>query len=369
MAGWGRLGGGRPRPKGKVIITDRTGGTKSPSFTDPGNPWQLGAAAWPLLNPEAAAANLLTRSGTEPPRPDRSGSGPSAAQRAVAAAQAAAAAEASAAMTRAGNSFRDRAANLDPQVAALRHALEVAFAQNRDVKLSSIGTLVDEQVAMLKSGAAVRARGFLDAGRNAELATSGQAESSIANLVRERQDTMSSMLEQGAGQTDMLRGLVSAARNWRQNVQEGNRAYFDSMQSINAGINDLNLDTQTALGNVVTQGESERERLWQDFYNRRSETFTQLGNVYTQQADLGEQAKEMKVGSGGGDKKALAGTAFMDAAKESGLSYKKQGLPGWVKDFKQQDEIKAQVTNTDLASAPRFVRPERAQGALRKWAA
>lgn len=273
-------------------------------------------------------------------------------------------------MSRAGNRYLDQASNLDPQIAALQYALETSFKQGLDQDLADIGKLVEEQTDMLKSQAGKRALDFLAGARNTEAATAGQADTSISNLVRERQDTMTSVLEQGAGQTDQLRALVSAARNWHQNAQEGNRAYFDSLQSINQGITDLNLDTQTALGNVFTQGESERERLWKDFYNRRSETFTQLGNLYTQQADYLDQAKEMKTGSGGGEKKTLSGTAFMDAAKEAGKSYVKQGLPDWIKDYKGQEKIEAKVSNTNLAAAPKFVQPKRAEGAgLRRWAA
>jgi len=186
--------------------------------------------------------------------------------------------------------------------------------------------------------------------------------------VRERQDSMTSLLEHGAGQTDMMRAMLGAARNWHSNAQEGNRAYFDSMQNLNASITDLNVDTQSALANVHNQGESERERLWQDYYNRRSETLTQLGNLYTQQADYLDLAKENKTGSGGGEKKGSAGTAFMDAAKESGMSYVRQGLPEWISDYKGQEKVKAKVSNTNLASAMTIEplgSPERAT--LRSW--
>lgn len=284
-------------------------------------------------------------------------------------AQARAEAEAAAAMARAGARFQSQASNLDPQIAALRHALDTTFAQSRDQNLGDIDTLLQEQFDLLKKGSSERALEFLAGAKNTQMAKAEQAESSLSNLVRERQDSLSAVLEHGAGQTDMLRAMVSAARNWHSNAQEGNRAYFDSMQSTNAAINDLNVDTQTALSNTHNQTESERERLWQDFYNRRSETFTQLGNVYTQQADYLDLAKEQKVGGGGKDKANLAGTAFMDASKEAGQSYARQRIPDWIKDYKGQEKVKARVSNSDLAAAMTFQPLGNAEGAsLRKWA-
>jgi len=287
----------------------------------------------------------------------------------AAAARAAAQAAADAAQKAAGNRFATQAGNLDPQIAALKHALDVSFKQSLDQNLGDISGLLEEQFNLLKSGSSKRALEFLEGAKNTEKASAGQAETTLSNLVRERQDTLSAVLEHGVGQTDLLRAMVGAARNWHNNAQEGNRAYFDSMQSTNASINDLNVDTQSALANVHTQGESERERMWQDYYNRRSETFTQLGNLYTSQADLLAQAKENKVGEGGDAKKTLSGTAFMDAAKESGLSYTRGALPDWIKDYKGQEKVQAKVQNTNLASAVEFMGGGKAEGAssLRRW--
>ena len=223
----------------------------------------------------------------------------------AAAAAASAKAEAAAAMARAGQGYQSRAGNLDPQIAALRLALDKSFKSSLDQNLKDVGTMLGEQFDLLKQGASKRALEFLEGAKNTEKASAGQAETNMSNLVRERQDSLTAVLEHGAGQTDLLRAMVGAARNWHTNAQEGNRAYFDSMQGTNAGIVDLNVDTQTALSNAYNQGETEKERLWQDFYNRRSDSFTQLGNLYTSQADLLDQAKENKVGGGGGSKNTL----------------------------------------------------------------
>lgn len=302
--------------------------------------------------------------------------GPTAAEKAAAdarAAQAKADAEAAAAKKAAGQRFLDQAGNLEAQAAALKYALETGFNAALQQNLGDVGRTLEDQLGILKEGSALRAQGFIGTAKDTELATAAQNTDAFGNLVRERQDAMGQILEHGVGETDALRAMVMAARNWQTNQGEGNRAYFDTMRSVNNGITDLNLDTKTALANASTSAETEKERLWQDFYNRRSETFTQLGNVYGQQRDYYAQAKEFgeKPAAGTDEaKKTASETAFMDAAKEAGKSYENTGLPAWIKDYKGQEQLKARQENTNLAAAVEFQPVRKAEGAssLRRWA-
>jgi hypothetical protein len=189
--------------------------------------------------------------------------------------------------------------------------------------------------------------------------------------VRERADTLSNILEQGAGETDAMKAMLMSARNWSSNAGEANRAYFDSMRSINTGIVDLNLDTKSALAGAATSAEGERDRIWQEYYNNRSQAFTQLGNVKGQEADFYAQAKEMGVKPKKGAEKdaedAMA-KAFKDAAVESGKGYTQQALPEWISGFTGQEQLQAKQSNTELAAAVTMDKVAKAEGAtLRKW--
>lgn len=274
---------------------------------------------------------------------------------------------------KAGKRFLAEAGNLEAQARALRYALKTSFAKARNQNLVDLDKVFTEQITALKEGHKLRGQQFLKAGSDTEKATGDTAQAGISNAVRERQDSMSGLLEQGAGETDTLRTMVMAARNWHANQSEANRAYFDTMRSVNQGIVDLNIDTKTAMSNTASTTESERERLWQDFFNRRSETFTQLGNIRGQQRDYYAQAKEMGVNPKKGAEKAAkkaSEDAFMKAAKEAGKSYVNKGLPKWIKDWKGQEEIEARQSNTELQAAMVFEPTAKAQGAtLRKWAA
>jgi len=278
---------------------------------------------------------------------------------------------ASAARRRAGQAALDKAKNLQAQIDALKYALETAFKSSLDQNLADVGMVLEQQTNLVKSQSAARAQAFLGAAGDNEQAVGMQQESGFGNLVRERGEIMSGLIQQGAGETDALRAMAMAARNFTSNQQEGNRAYYDTLRTINTGITDLNEDTRNVLSNSFVQAESERERLYQDFYNRRSESFTQLGNVYGQQGDYYADAKEMEVG--GGDlegSRSRSAQAFMDASKEAGKSYEQKPLPAWISDYAAADQVEGYRNNSELGAAVQFERPKKAQGAtLRKWAA
>jgi hypothetical protein len=273
------------------------------------------------------------------------------------------------AKAKAAKRFLEQASNLEAQAKALKYALDVSFKQGLDKNLANLDKNLKEALGILQQGHALRATEFRRFGSDTEKAAASEAEQGLGNLVRERQDTMSALLEQGAGETDALKSMVLSARNWAANANDSNRAYFDTMRSVNQGIMDLNVDTQSALANTTTESQSERARQWQEYYNRRSETWTQLGNIRGQQRDYYAQVKEM--GGKTPDEKAAkkaSEDAYMNAAKEAGNVYKQPGLPDWIKNYKGQEQLTARQANTDLAATPKFQVEGKAQGGtLRKW--
>jgi hypothetical protein len=319
---------------------------------------------------------------SKPPTPksgggDKSsgGGGKTPQQKADASARAAenrAVARANAEKKKAGKRFLEGAANLKFQIDALKHALKTDFKSARNNNLRDINKVLGQQFGLLKEGHTKRAAEFLESGKDNAKATGGVAERGFSNLVRERQDTMSAILEQGAGETDTMRALLMSARNWHSNASESNRAFFDTRASINSGINDLNIDTKTELANASVAAEADKERIWQNYYDRRSESYTQLGNTYGQQADYYAQAKEMGVKpKRGAEKKAEKAMkkAFMDASKESGKSYTNAGLPDWISGYQGQAKLTGTQSNANLAAAVTFDKLEKAEGAnLRTWA-
>jgi hypothetical protein len=182
---------------------------------------------------------------------------------------------------------------------------------------------------------------------------------------------MTQLLTQGAGETDAMRALLMAARNWQANAGEANRAYFDSMASTNAGINDLALDTETAMSNAWRGAESEKDRLWQEYWKARSDTLTQRSNVYAQQLLHYRAAEAYDVEPKKGKKKEARAGVEADtkaSASASGRSYKQQELPGWISGYSAGEQLDARQSNTNLASAPVIEPAVKSEGAsLRRW--
>ncbi len=296
--------------------------------------------------------------------------------------------------------YSSAANDLQLQITALKDALKTDFAKSRRQNIADINLMLDQQLTQLKDAAGLRGQQFLSAAEDADKATADVQEAGIRNAVRERADTMTAILEQGAGETDALRAMVANARNLHNNLSDANRSYFDTMQSINQGIVDLNVDTKTALSNAQMTAEGQKELVWQDYYNRRAEAMTSLGNVYGQQADLLAQARDLGLKGGTvkqkgqqfegygvlpGDKKGKRDKAdgttskleaarkgmkkqFAAASNELGKSYVQKPLPDWIDEYEGTPTIERRQENTNLASAPIFEGVQKAQGAtLRTW--
>ena len=272
----------------------------------------------------------------------------------------------------AGKRYRRQAATLEVQAKALQKALSTTYRKGLDQNLSDVGQVLEQQLNILKSGHAASLREFQTAAEDTEIATAGNAEGTLGNMVRERSEVMGEILTQGAGETDALKAMVSAARNWQSNTSDANRSYFDTMRSVNQGIVDLNVDTKSALANTSVQAEAEKENLWRNFYERKSESYTQLGNIRGQQADYYDMATEMGVKSGKKKKAAKADMkqSFNRASNFAGKSYDNPGIPEWIEEYEGAPPIAREKSNSNLAAATYVEGPQKAEGAsLRKWAA
>lgn len=282
-------------------------------------------------------------------------------------------ARAKAAKLKTANRYSSAAADLQSQIKALKDAIRNEFGRNRKQNISDINLMLGQQLEQLQEAAGLRGAEFLNAASDAEKATGDVQEAGFRNLVRERADSMTAILEQGAGETDAVRAMLVNARNWNSNASDASRTYFDTMQSINQGITDLNVDTKAALSNAQMTAEGQKEQQWQDFYNRRSEAMTALGNTYGQQADYLAQAEELGLkGIGKRQKTAKKGMkkTFAAASNELGKSYVQKPLPDWIDNYEGTAQVDRRQENTNLASAPVFEGVQRAEGAtLRKWSA
>lgn len=247
--------------------------------------------------------------------------------------------------------------------------------------LADLDRVLTAQLNQLRSNAKDRAAEFAVAAENNELATAGTEESSFANAVREAQESVANSLAMGAGETDIMKSMLMAARNLQNNLRESNRSYFDTVASINQGITDLNLDTQTAMANAWVSTQGDKEKVWQEYFDSKAEAWTEIGNIRGQQAEAYSTAIEMDIEDDEEDRpKALRGkpmkrsrrkmkNAYDNAAGLQGRSYRQKRIPKWIRKYEGADRVEAEATNTNLAAAPTFEMTGKAEGAsLRRWA-
>lgn len=274
--------------------------------------------------------------------------------------------------TRAGKSELQKAKDLEAQLEAFRIALSSkGLSKARRQNIKDVERALLSQLEEAKSGAVQRYDAFLAAGQNAEVDTARVAETGVTNMVRERQEAMSQLLSQGAGETDATRAMLMAARNWQANAGEANRAYFDSMASTNAGITDLSLDTETAMANAWRGAESEKDRLWQEYYKSRADTLTSRSNTYNQMLAHYRVAESYEVEPKKGKKKEARLGIERDStasARTMAKSYKQKQLPDWISGYSAGAQLEARQGNTNLAAAPLIEASVKPDGAsLRRW--
>jgi hypothetical protein len=265
--------------------------------------------------------------------------------------------------------YRRQAENLEAQAAALRHALKIDFKQGLQTKLSNINLILRQSDNDLLSGYRDRYAQLKGSAEDNAKAQSTQTMGNISNHLRERSDAMSEVAAQGAGESDALAAQMMSLRNWNANQSEIQRSNFDTLRSINSGLTDLNVDTATNRKNLAIQALADKEMLWTNYFNQRSEAWTQLGNIRGQQADYYDMAKEYGGKGDGGQSVKQAERAFMQGAKELGNSWENPGLSKKLRKWDGRPMFEASNTGmSKLQAAPTVDLGERPEGAtLRTW--
>lgn len=268
---------------------------------------------------------------------------------------------------KAGNRYVQQADNLLAQARSLRYALRNSYGDALRQKLQNVNEILQAQDQTLLSGYRDRVESLGGALDDNTMAAASQTTAATDTRVRERASALAEIAQQGAGESDALAAQMMSLRNWNANQTEVERAKFDTLRSINAGLTDLNVDTQAGRVNLQAQALADKEQLWTNYYNQRSETQTQLGNVLGQRADYLEMAKEYGVGKGGdmGD----ASKAFRGAAKSAGKAWDNPGISKRLRRWDGRDEFTIDGSGPSrLAEAPTVDLAERPEGAtLRKW--
>jgi hypothetical protein len=278
---------------------------------------------------------------------------------------------------KAARRYLEEAETLALQAKALRVALgKHGFRRALNRGLANINQAMHQSDDELMRGYRDRLSSLQQSAEDNDKAAAGQGYANTANAARERANAISEVAANGAGESDLLRAQQMSLRNWNQNQSEIARSYFDTRTSINASLHDLDADTRSARVNNVLQAQADKNQLYTNYYNQRSETLTQLGNVLGQMAADYSAANEQK-----GSKKTrrrrkraseASGEAFMDASHEIGRSHKSRPGPvdrlgRWTGAEDFENTMTGPVGGISMGTTTELARPEGAS--LRRWEA
>lgn len=279
------------------------------------------------------------------------------------------------AQNKAARRYIDQAKSMSGQIAALKSSLSEGFKAALTQRLANITLVQGQQDATLMEGYQNRVKALEDSAADNDKAEGGASFQNLGNAARERANAVTEAMNQGAGESDVLKAGMMSLRNWSANQGDINRSYFDTLRSVNSSLTDLNTDTKTARVNMASQANADRDQVWSQYYDQRSETYTQLGNLYGQQGELYGMAQEQK-GSKATKKlrKQAVGASdaeFMHASKANSKAYVNPGVGSELMAWQGQGPIEGGVNNNTIASAvtnePIAKKPEGAS--LRKWEA
>lgn len=266
-----------------------------------------------------------------------------------------------------------QADTLQKQADALRVALgKSGFKRALNIKLGNIGRVQGQADALLMKGFNERVSDLRGTALDNEKAAAQQSLAGLSNRGRERAQTVSEAMLQGAGETDLLRAQNMALSNWEANQAETNRNYFDSLRSVNTAIGDLNTDTRTARVNNAVQANADREGLWTTYYNQVSDAYTQIGNVKGQQAEYLGMANE-QVSSKGVRKRQrrsadASGDYYRAASRTQGKAWKNPGVSSSLRNWAGAADERAEEFAQRPVGAQLFSAGKAPEGAtLRKW--
>jgi len=238
------------------------------------------------------------------------------------------------------------------------------FTSGRDVLLGNSQRTFDSAL----QGVTGQYQGALEdsdafAARNAVDADT-KSVANILNRVREESELMQQALAQGAGETDVLRTLQQAARNYDANQREVATTNNDNVRSISAQLAAASRAAATGRQNVFQQREEANAAAYNDWYKNMADTLT---NIQRTEASNTNIDSDYSIGY---QKQYGPGSSF-DAGKEIlkyvGKTYQTEAPDfDWVQGFAgRRDRIENPQSNRmTILSGP----VKKAEGAtVRNW--
>jgi len=97
-----------------------------------------------------------------------------------------------------------------------------------------------------------------------------------ANRARETQSILQQMQSQGAGETDVLQGMVQAFENADANQLDITTSYYDSLNAVQSGLRQANAATENARSNQWGQLQEAKAAANENYWNNYTQIWTDV---------------------------------------------------------------------------------------------
>jgi hypothetical protein len=265
------------------------------------------------------------------------------------------------------------AKDLNGQIRALRGMLSSeGFRQALEIKLGNLDRSLRRDDRHLMAGYRARFGSLVGAATDNEKSADAQSYANLSNKGRERANALSEAFANGAGESDVLAAQQMALHNWNANQSEISRSFFDTQRSVNSSLTDLNRDTADARLSRYNQDSANRDLLWTNYYDRKNDTYTQLGNTLGQKAEFlglaNEAIASKKTRAKQHDAAAGAAQAFHGAKVGSGKAWRDPGPPAKIQNWEGRPQFDGYLSDNSRGATLTTLAPAKPEGAtLRKW--
>lgn len=158
-------------------------------------------------------------------------------------------------------------------------------AATRDIEAK-----LQRDLALLKESQAAAGANYARQGADNDAAESDTSFANLANMRRERTQSLAQVAAQGGGETDMLKAQAAALRNWSQNQSQANRSYADTLSSINTSISDTNMSNKANFQNAGEQADADTRAAFNQWKEAQGQVYNEQASIYSQQSELYGQA-------------------------------------------------------------------------------
>jgi len=241
------------------------------------------------------------------------------------------------------------------------------YAKGRDTQYSNAKKNFDTSLSGILSqynNAAKDANEYAD--RN-EQDYDSKSVSNTTNMVRESNDLLEQALSTGAGETDTLKALQQAARQFDNNQADVASSFQDTLRSINSQLNGANSTAENNRLNAWQQQQEARASAFNDYNKNMADTWTNIQRTEAGNTNIDSDYSVGFQNRYGDDDKVKAND---EISKYTGKTYAVEKAPeGWAANWEgKQKEIRDTARLGNRAAAVSVGTLKRAEGAsLRKW--